>query len=154
MERRLDEAAGGLLPTGDRHQGLPFSTAGDKAFQLLMTLHRPRGSWNAFTRTELALQQERYFQSMALANQVAGGQHKGLANLPKAEHIDVRREIANLAGVCPRNVSKVKIIRDKAHRQLIQALHNGTVKINRALQLCMVMQEISARFRVLQTASA
>jgi hypothetical protein len=100
---------------------IEFALNDDNAFQLLMTLHRPRPSWNAFTRTELALEQEQYFQSRALANQVAGGQHKGLANLPKAEHIDVRQEIANLAGVCPRNVGKVKIIRDKAHRQLIEA---------------------------------
>jgi hypothetical protein len=101
-----------------------------------LTLHRPRPGWNAFTRTELALQQERYFQSRALANQAAGGKHKGLANLPNAEHIDVRQEIAGLASVCPRNVGSVKIILKKAHPQLIEALRNGTVKINRALQLC------------------
>lgn len=101
-----------------------------------MTLHRPRLGWSPFTRTELALQQERYFQSRALNNQSVGGKHKGSANLPKDEHIDVRQEIASLAGVCARNVAKVKIIRKKASPQLIEALRNGTVKIDRALQIC------------------
>ena len=75
---------------------IEFALNDDEAFQLLMTLHRPRPGWNAFTRTELALHQERYFQSRVLTNRVAGAKHKGLANLPKAEHIDVRREIASL----------------------------------------------------------
>jgi hypothetical protein len=113
-----------------------FSLNDDEALQLILSLHRPRGAWNDFTRTELALKQESYFQSKALANQIAGGKHKGLANLPKAEYIDVRQEIANLAGVCARNVGKVKIILKKAHSRLKEALHNGTVTINRALQLC------------------
>jgi len=77
----------------------------DEALQLVLSLHRPRSNWNTFTRTRLALQQERYFQSRALANQIAGGKLKGLANLPRVEHIDVRQEIANLAGVCVRATS-------------------------------------------------
>lgn len=113
-----------------------FALNDDEALQLVLTLHRPRACWNALTRTELALQQEAYLRSKALANQVAGGKHKALANLPEAEHIDVRQEIANLAGVSARNVDKVKIILKRAHPQLIEALHNGTLRINRALQMC------------------
>jgi hypothetical protein len=108
----------------------------DEALQLVLSLHRPRAGWNAFTRTELALQQEPYFKSKALANQTAGGKDKGLANLPRAEHIDVRQEIASLAGVGARNVDKVKIILRKAHPQVIDALHNGLLRINRALHVC------------------
>jgi len=113
-----------------------FPLDNDEALQLVLSLHRPRAGWNAFTRTELALQQEPYFKSKALANQVAGGKEKASANLPKAEHVDVRQEIANLAGVCARNVDKVKIILRKAHPQVIDALHNRLLKINRALHLC------------------
>ena len=40
----------------------------------------------------------------------AGGKYKGLANLPEAQHIDVRQEIARAAGVGARNVSNVKTI--------------------------------------------
>lgn len=115
---------------------IEFAMNVDEALQLILSLHRPRAAWNDFTRTELALEQERYFQSKALANQSAGGKYKGLANLPKAQHIDVREEIANLAGVCSRAVGNVKIILKKAHQSLVEALHNGTITINGALELC------------------
>jgi hypothetical protein len=102
---------------------IEFALSADEALQLILTLHRPRTAWNDFTRTELALEQEACFQSKALANQIAGGKHKGLANLPKAEHIDVREEIANLAGVSSRTVGNVEIILKKAHQCLVEALH-------------------------------
>jgi hypothetical protein len=108
----------------------------DKALQLILILHRPRAAWNDFTRTELALEQEQYFQSKAFANQSAGGKYKGLAHLPKAEHIDVREKIADLAGVCSRTVGNVKMIRKKAHPSVVEALHNGTITINAALEIC------------------
>lgn len=115
---------------------IEFALSADEALQLILTLHRPRAAWNDFTRTELAFEQEPYFQSKALANQIAGGKHKGLANLPKAQHIDVREKIADLAGVAPRTAGNVKIILKKAHPSLLEALHNGTITINGALELC------------------
>ena len=115
---------------------IEFELNSDEALQLILTLHRPRATWNDFTRTELALEQELYFQSQALANQIAGGKHKGLANLPKAQHIDVRKKIADLAGVCSRTVGNVKVILKKAHPSVIEALHNGTITINGALEIC------------------
>jgi len=108
----------------------------DQALQLILTLHRPRTAWNDFTRIELALEQERYFQSKAFANQSAGGKHKGLANLPKAELMDVREKIADLAGVSPRTVGNVKIILKKAHPSLVEVLHNSTITVNAALEIC------------------
>jgi hypothetical protein len=108
----------------------------DEALQLILTLHRPRAAWNDFTRTELALEQEPYFQSKALANQSAGGKHKGLANMPKAQQIDVREKIADLAGVCSRTVGNVKTILKNTHPSLVEALHNGTITINGALEVC------------------
>jgi hypothetical protein len=108
----------------------------DEALQLILTIHRPRAEWNDFIRIELALQQESYFQSKALANQIAGGKHKALADLPKAQHIDVREKIADLAGVCSRTVSNVKMILKKAHSSVVEALHNGTITINAAIEVC------------------
>jgi hypothetical protein len=122
----------------------------DEAMQLILTLHRPRTAWNDFTRTELALEQEPYFQSKALANQIAGGKHKGLANPPKAQHIDVREKIADLAGVCSRTVGNVKTLLKNAHPSLVEALHNGTITINGAMEVCKFerMQQVEelARF--------
>ena len=70
----------------------------------------------------------------------AGGRYKGSANLPEAQHIDVRQEIARVAGVCPRYVSNVKTILEVARPQLIEALRDGTLKINRAIQICKLAQ--------------
>lgn len=108
----------------------------DEALQLILTLQQSRGTWNSFTRIQLALQQEPCLQAKAHANQVAGGKDKGLANLPEAKQIDVRQEIAYLAGACPRNITKVKTILRKAHFRLIEACQTGIVTIHRALQLC------------------
>ncbi len=66
----------------------------------------------------------------------AGGKFKGLANLPEAHHVDVRRQVADMAGVCPRNVGSVETILKTGHPILIEALGNDTLKINRAMELC------------------
>jgi hypothetical protein len=108
----------------------------DEALQMILILQQSRGAWNAFTRIQIALQQESYLQAKAQANQVAGGKDKGWANLPEARQIEVRQEIAYLAGACPRNVSKVKTILLKAHPRLIEACQTGVVTIHRASKLC------------------
>src|SRR5208283_4468959 len=64
----------------------------------------------------------------------------GLANLPEAQHIDVRREIANAAGVGTRNVGNVKTILKNLHSRLITTLLNGTLTINHAMQFCKLPQ--------------
>jgi hypothetical protein len=66
----------------------------------------------------------------------AGGKFKGLANLPNANHIDVRKEIAHAAGVGERNVSAVKEILKRAHPELLRALKEGRLSINLGHQLC------------------
>ena len=65
-----------------------------------------------------------------------GGRYKGSANLPEAQHIDVRQEIALVARVCPRYVSDVKSILEVAHARLIEALRDNTLTINLAIQFC------------------
>jgi hypothetical protein len=61
---------------------------------------------------------------------------KGLAILPKAAQIDVREQIAAIAGVGGRNVSKVKEILEKVHPRVLCELVNGSISINRAHLLC------------------
>jgi hypothetical protein len=112
----------------------PFSE--DQALQFILTHHQTQRGWNDFIRIRLALKLEPYFQQRARDNMSAGGKYKGLANLPEAQHIDVREEIAGIAAVCPRNVSNVKTILEVAHPRLKEALQNGTLKINRAIQFC------------------
>lgn len=113
----------------------------DEALQVILTHQQSSNAWNAFIRTQVALQLESYYQTKAHANRVAGGKNKGLANLPEADHIDVRQEIAYLADNCPRNVSKVKTILLKAHARLIEICQTGIISIDRAYKLCGLARE-------------
>jgi hypothetical protein len=112
----------------------PFSD--DEALQFIISHHQPQRGWNAFIRIRLALKLEHYFQKSARDNMRAGGKYKGSANLQEAQHIDVLQEIANIAAVGARNVSNVKTILQTAHPRLVEALRDGTLTINRAIQFC------------------
>jgi hypothetical protein len=119
---------------------IEYSLSDEQALEFILIQHRPRRAWNNFNRVRLALELESYFQRRALANQIAGGKHKGSANLPKAEHIEVRQEIANVAGVSGRTVANVKRILKNAAPALIDALRDGILTINRALLWCSLPQ--------------
>ena len=115
---------------------IEYSLSDEQALEDILVQRRPREEWNNFTRVRVALELEPHFQRKALANQIAGGKLKGSANLPKAEQIEVREEIATVAGVSGRTVANVKIILKKAAPALVDALQDGTLSINRALQWC------------------
>jgi hypothetical protein len=104
----------------------------DQSLLFIITLHQARRRWNDFVRIRLALTQEINLQHGALDNMRAGGKNKGSANLPEAERIDVRQEIAKLAGTGTGNVSKVKAILRSAHPNIIAASQNGLLSIHRA----------------------
>jgi hypothetical protein len=108
----------------------------DESLRFTLAYHQARSGWNAFVRVHLALALETNLQERALDNMRAGGRCKGSANLPEAQHIDVREEIARIAGVCPRYVSNVKSILAVAHPRLIEGLRDSTLTINRAIQFC------------------
>jgi hypothetical protein len=112
----------------------PFSE--EEALKFIISHHQPQRGWNAFIRIRLALKLEPCLQQKALDNMRAGGKYKGSANLPEAQHIDVRQEIARVAGVGARSVSNVKTICEIAHPRLKEALRDGTLTINRAIQFC------------------
>lgn len=112
----------------------PFSD--DDSLKFILSYHRSRRGWNAFVRIRLALTQEPLLRQRALDNMRTGGKYKGWANLPDVQRIDVRQQIAMAAGVGCRNVSNVKTILNLAHPQLIQALTEGALTINRAMQFC------------------
>jgi hypothetical protein len=115
---------------------IEYPLGDDEALQFIIRHHQPQHGWNAFIRIRLALKLEPYFQKKALDNMRSGGKYKGLANLPEAQHIDVREEIARAAGVGARNVSNVRTILEVAHPRLLEALRDGTLTINRAIQFC------------------
>ena len=111
----------------------PFDS--DESLQFILAHHQPRSGWNVFTRIRLALTLEPTFQQRALHNMRVGGKYKGLADLPDAQ-IEVRQEVARVAKVGTRNVGNVKKILQTGHPKLIDALQDGTITINRAIQWC------------------
>jgi hypothetical protein len=108
----------------------------DESLQFILAHHQIRRGWNDFVRIRLALTLKSSFRQRALENMRIGGKCKGLVNLPDVQCIDVRQEIANIAAVCSRNVGHVETILETAHPRLIEALQNGSLKINRAIQFC------------------
>jgi hypothetical protein len=127
------------LAVFERRHEIPcieYQLSEDESLQFMLSHHQTRRGWNAFFRIRLALTLEPYFQQRAFENMRAGGKYKGLANLPEAQHIDVRQEIASAAQAGARNVSNVKTILKNAHHRLIAALLNGTLTINGAMQFC------------------
>ncbi len=115
---------------------IEYSLSEDEALKFILRHHQPNRGWNSFVRIRLALNLEPHLRQKALENMRVGGKYKGSANLPDLERIDVRREIAEVAGVGSRNVSSVKTILQTAHPRLIAALQEGTLTINGAVKLC------------------
>ena len=103
-----------------------------EALYLLLERHRRSDGLNAFCRILLALELEPWLKEKARLNQQAGGQNKGSSKLTEASRLDVRREIAAAAGVCPANVSKVKQLTITARSQLLAALRGREISIHRA----------------------
>jgi hypothetical protein len=108
----------------------------DDSLMFMLAHYQTRRGWNAFVRIRLALTLKPSLHQVALNNMRSGGKYKGLANLPEAQHANVRQQVADMAGVCPRNVGNVETILKLAHPVLIKALGNDTLKIYRAMQLC------------------
>jgi hypothetical protein len=117
---------------------IEYPLSEEEALQFIISHHKPQRGWNAFIRIRLALTLEPYFQQKALENMRAGGKYKGLANLPEAQHVDVRQVIARAAGPggCARNVSNVKTILQFAHPRLIEALTDDRLRISPAVSWC------------------
>jgi hypothetical protein len=122
----------------------------NEALQYIISHHQPQRGWNDFVRICLALTLEPYFQQKAFDNMRAGGKHTGSTNLSEADCIDVRQEIAKVAGTGTGNVSKVKAIRQSSHPNIIIGLQNGLLRIHRAWQWCKLpklqQQEEFARY--------
>jgi hypothetical protein len=115
---------------------IEHSLSADDSLMFILNHHQTQRGWNGFVRIRLALTLKPSFQQAALNNMRSGGRYKGLANLPEAHHVDVRQQVADLAGACPRNVGNVETILKLAHPTLIKALENDTLRIYRAMQFC------------------
>jgi hypothetical protein len=104
-----------------------------EALRCLLQKQRPSSGLNDFIRICLALDLEPFLREKAQANQQAGGQNKGSSNLTEADRVDVRSEIANLAGVGTGNVTKVKQLLATAQQPLLRSPDTATLtKVQRS----------------------
>lgn len=117
-------------------QCLEYRLSESDALQWLIQRHRRSTGLSSFTRILLALDLEPELREKARSNQQMGGQVKGSSKLTRAEKIDVRAQIAFLAGASVGNVDKVKHLKTAAHHELLMALHAGEISIHRAWTWC------------------
>jgi hypothetical protein len=115
---------------------IEYAIGEEQILPFILAYHQPRPTWNAFVRISMARTMKSKLQETARENMRAGGKHKGSTNLPKADRIDVRREIAKLAGSGTGNVTKVEMILNLAHPNIIVALQSGLLSIHQAWKWC------------------
>jgi hypothetical protein len=111
---------------------LEFDVDEDASLRWLIELNRDAEGLNAFQRILLALDLEPKFQDAAAANQRAGGQLKGSLKLATASAVDVRAEIAKVAGVSGANVGKVKYLLTHAIPEIQEGVRDRELSIHRA----------------------
>jgi len=111
---------------------LEYDLTKAETLRWLIQSHRPSRGLNSYSRTLLALDLESSLQEQARANQQAGGREKGSSSLTEA--LDVRAEIASIAGVSTGNVTKVKQLKKTIQLRVEAALRIGEVSIHKAWQ--------------------
>ncbi len=107
-------------------------TTDEQKIEWLLRRHRRRNGWNSYCRVVVVLELEDKFRQEALANQIAGGQKKGLSNLTKAAEMHVRSKLAKLADVCEAYIDYVKQLRKEADASVLQALEREEISIHQA----------------------
>lgn len=100
----------------------------EEALRRMLMAHQRSPGWNDFNRIRLASRLKDVVRSRARTNQQAGGRLKGSSNLTEA---NVRKAIAQAAGVCEGNVTKVDQLRN-AHAKILEALETDEISINKA----------------------
>jgi hypothetical protein len=120
---------------------IAYNMSESEALESLLQRHRRSSGLTAFNRICLALELEPLYKEKARANQQAGGQNKGSSNLTEAGRLEVRNEIARLAGVSVGNVTKVKQLSTSADPDVIKALREKEISIHRAWLWSMLSSE-------------
>ncbi|HEY7097400.1 MAG TPA: hypothetical protein VH437_11790 [Terriglobales bacterium] len=111
---------------------IEYDLTEEESIQWLVQSRRPNKGQNAYTRIILALDSEPYLQERARQNLRTGTSRKGSSNLTKIQRIDVRSEVAAIAGVADGSVTKVKQLRKTAVPAVEQAVRDGEISIHRA----------------------
>lgn len=99
--------------------------------QILRAKHRST-QLNDFNRIRLALELEEFLREQARRNQQTGARPPLSSKMTEARPLDVRGEIARMAGVSSGNVTNTKTLLSKAAPEVLAALAQGKIRIGRA----------------------
>lgn len=105
-----------------------FDVGEEEVLRMILDKHRRSSGWNDYNRIRLASRLGGVIRTQARANQQAGGHFKGLSKLTEA---NVRKAIAEAAGVSEGNVTKVDQLRN-SDSEVLKALGIGEIRIHRA----------------------
>jgi len=110
---------------------LEYDLSATEALAWLIASHLPDHGLSAYNRILLALDLRPTLRDRARENQRASAR-KLSSNLTEAEKLDVRREIAKVAGVSVGNVTKVEQLTPTAAPEVLEALKREEISIHKA----------------------
>ena len=113
---------------------LEYDLTEEDALRSVIERHSTSNRLNAFCRIMLALRLEPYFRAWTQRQQRAERAHARTSNLTNPDRVDVRADIAKVAGVSTGNVTKVKQLLDTVIPATRDQLRQGAVSIHKAWQ--------------------
>jgi hypothetical protein len=113
---------------------LEYDVTEEEALQIVIQQHRAAAGLNDFCRIVMALKLEPFFNERTPRSRPATVARGLSSNLTNAEHRDVRKAIASVAGVATGNVTKVKQLLRTVVPEVRERLVRGEVRIHRAWQ--------------------
>jgi ParB-like chromosome segregation protein Spo0J len=108
----------------------------EEALRRLLLCHRPSPGLPPFSRIAMARGLTKSLKEKAFQHQQAGGREKGSSKLPATEKIDVRKEIARIAGVSVGTLSHALDVLRTGDSEILRALCSGEIKTDRAWRWC------------------
>ena len=115
---------------------IEYPLSEDESLQFILTHHQTRRGWNAFVRIRLALNWSPIFSRRRSTTCAPEANTRVWQICRKLSILMCAKRLPDAAGVGARNVSNVKTILEVAHPRLIEALRDGTLTINGAMQFC------------------
>ena len=113
---------------------LEYDLTAEDALQVVIQRHRTSEGLNDFCRIVMALDLEPSFREGSPRRRPTTGARTPSSNLTNAEHRDVRKDIARVAGVSTGNVTKVKQLLGSVIPETRERLRRGEISIHRAWQ--------------------
>jgi hypothetical protein len=111
---------------------LEYDVSEIETLRWLIRSHFPFHGLSAYSRILLARDLRPTLREKALLNKRTGGREKHSSNLTEAEKVDVRRVVAQAAGVSVGNVTKFEQLRSTVIPDVLEALGRGEIRLHRA----------------------